>query len=138
VARATPLLLAVFSAAAAILLVVTGLSLLIPGGPLDVIWGMAENKRAFLLPYGGLVGPAFLLRAIVSVVASVGCYRRRRWGWWIAVAALAANGIGDAAQTFAGRPFEGIFGVAIAALILFWLTRKTVRNQFSLAAPPIS
>ena len=137
-ARATPLLLAVFSAAAAVLLVVTGLSLLFPGGPADVIWRAAESKHALLLPHGGLVGPAFLLLAVVSVVASVGCYRRRRWGWWIAVAALAANGIGDAAQIFAGRPFEGIFGVAIAALILFWLTRKTVRHQFSLAAPPIS
>jgi len=103
-----------------------------------VIWRVAESKHALLLHYSDLVGPAFLLLAIVSVVASVGCYRRRRWGWWIAVAALAANGIGDAAQIFAGRPFEGIFGAEIAALILFWLTRKTVRNQFSLAAPPIS
>jgi len=80
-ARATPFLLAFFSAAAAILLVVTGLSLLIPGGPLDAIWRMAESKHALLLPYGGLAGSAFLLLAIVAVVASVGCYRRRRWGW---------------------------------------------------------
>ena len=137
-ARATPLLLAVFSAAAAVLLVVTGLSLLVPGGPLDAIWRVAESKHSLLLPYGGLVGAAFLLLAIIAVVASVGCYRRRRWGWAIAVAALAVNGIGDAAQIFAGRPVEGIFGVAIAAVILFWLTRKTVRDQFSLAAPPIS
>jgi len=137
-ARATPFLLAFFSAAAAILLVVTGLSLLIPGGPLDAIWRMAESKHALLLPYGGLAGSAFLLLAIVAVVASVGCYRRRRWGWGIAVAGLAANCVGDAAQIFAGRPLEGISGVVIAAAILVLLTRRPVRDQFSLAASQIS
>jgi hypothetical protein len=130
--------MAVFSAAAAMLLVVTGLSLLVPAGPLDAIWRVAESKHAILLPYGRLVGAGFLIMAIVAGAASVGCYRRRPWGWRIAVAALVVNGIGDAGQILAGRVFEGVFGVAIAAAILFWLTRKGVREQFSLAAPPIS
>jgi hypothetical protein len=138
IVRATPLLLAIFSGAAAVVLLISAVTLIAPGGPLDVIWRVAEDKHTTLLPYRHAVWPAFLVLAAAAAAASVGCYRRRRWGWWMVVAGLVANGVGDALQIFVGRPMEGIFGVVIAALLLVWLTRGSVRDQFSLASPAVS
>lgn len=129
-ARATPWALALFFAAAAVLLIVAGITLLAPGGPLDAVWLVAEEKHARLTPYAGLIGPAFFLLAIVMAITALGCAGRRRWGWWLAVIALAVNGIGDASEMLAGRVAEGLFGVVAAALVLAWLTRRPVRAEF--------
>jgi hypothetical protein len=138
VTRATPVILAIFFAAATILLVVVAISLLAPGSPLDAVWWGSEKKLALLAPYRGLAGPGFLLLAVFMAAAAVGCYRRRGWGWGLAVAVISANAAGDVAQIFAGRTGDGVFGVVIAGVILVWLTTRAVRDQFPLARQAVS
>ena len=48
---------------------------------LEVIWTLYPARRALLLPYWMWLGPGFLILGIVMVSTSVGCFRRRIWGW---------------------------------------------------------
>ena len=48
------------------------------------------------------------------LLASVGMFRYRRWGWWLALRMFAANGLADIAQVFMGRVLEGAIGVTVA------------------------
>ena len=130
-ARVAVVALGVFFLAAAVILVSVGGALLWPGTPLDAIWRIRPDRQALLVPYAHLGGPAFLLLAIPAVLASAGVFRRKRWGWWLAVGALAANGAGDAVQIVVGRPAEGVFGMNVAGTIIFGLTRPSMRAAFS-------
>jgi uncharacterized membrane protein YccC len=83
------------------------------------------------MPYRMWLGPAFLMLAIVMVSASIGCFRRRIWGWWLAVAIFLVNGLSDVAQIFMGHFLDGGIGVAAAGVILFYLSRPHVRGAFT-------
>jgi len=83
------------------------------------------------MPYRMWLAPAFLMLAIVMVSASIGCFRRRIWGWWLAVAIFLVNGLGDVAQIFMGHFLEGGIGVAATGVILFYLSRPNVRGAFA-------
>jgi hypothetical protein len=116
-------LIAIFFALASVILVSVGTALLVPGSPLDAIWRLYPARRALLMPHRAWLGPGFLALAVAMASASVGCFRRRRWGWWLAVAIFAANGLGDAIQLVMGHILEGGIGVAAAGAILFYLSR---------------
>ena len=98
---------------------------------LKVIWKVYPARRAFLMPYRTWLGPGFLILTIVMVSASVGCFRRRIWGWWLAMAIFAINGLSDAGQILSGHFLEGAIGVAVAGAILFYLSRPKVRGTFT-------
>jgi hypothetical protein len=72
-----------------------------------------------------------LILAIVMVSASIGCSRRRKWGWRLAVTIFVINGLSDAGQILMGHILEGAIGVAVAGAILFYLSRPTVRETFT-------
>ena len=124
------LLLALFFLAATGVLISVGISLLLPGTPLDAIWLLRPDRQALLMPYRQYVGPGFLALAIPMALASVGCFLGKPWGWWLAVAIFAANGIGDAVQLLTGHLLEGAFGLVVAGALIFWLTRPQVRAAF--------
>jgi hypothetical protein len=63
--------------------------------------------------------------------ASIGCFRRRIWGWWLAVVIFLINGLSDAGQILIGHFLEGGVGVAVAGVILFYLSRPHVRRAFT-------
>lgn len=128
---AVPILLALFFAVATGILVVAGLALTVPGTPADLIWSPLPSRRGMLMPYRQWMGPAFLGLALVMAAASLGCLRRRKWGWRLALAIFAVNGFGDLAQLALGHVLEGAVGVTVAALILFALTRPRVKSAFA-------
>jgi hypothetical protein len=83
------------------------------------------------MPYRMWLGPAFLMLAIVMVSASIGCFRRRMWGWWLAVAIFLVNGLSDIAQISMGHFLGGGIAISAAAAILFYLSRPNVRGAFT-------
>ena len=93
----------------------------------------APNRawRVLLMPYREWLGPGFLLLGVIMLFASVGCFRRRRWGWWLAVGIFAVNGLADAGQLFLGHYLEGAIGVTVAAGIVFYLWRPKVQGAFT-------
>jgi hypothetical protein len=125
------LLIAIFLAAATCVLVGVGTALAYPGTNLEAIWRLYPARRAQLMPYRVWLVPGFLALAIPMALASIGCFRHRKWGWWLAVAIFAVNGLGDVAQLVMGRFLEGGIGVAAASVILVYLVRPGVRNAFS-------
>lgn len=124
-------LIAVFFALSICILVSVGTALLLPGSAMEVVWNLYPARRAELMPYRAFMGPGFLALATVMLLASVGMFRFRRWGWWLAVTMFAANGLGDIAQLSMGRVLEGAIGVTVAGAILYYLTRPRVRRAFS-------
>jgi hypothetical protein len=127
----TPIVLTVFFAIATVILVVVGLALLAPGTPFEAIWRLYPARRAMLTPYRLLMGPGFLALSLVMASAAVGCLRRRRWGWRLALAIFAINGLGDLFQLVTGHLVEGGVGTAVAGAVLIHLSRPAVRGAFA-------
>lgn len=71
-----------------------------------------------LRPWTGI---GFLLLSGLMGAAAWGCLHRRLWGWRMAIAIFAANGLGDATMVITGRIWEGFIGVTVAVAIVFWL-----------------
>jgi hypothetical protein len=127
----TPLITGVFFAVATGITAVVGISLLLPGSALDAIWSIKPAEHEQLLRAGNLAAVGFVGLAAIMAVASLGAFRRRRWAWRLALIIFAINGVGDAARIALGAPAEGTVGVAVVALIIFWLTRRRVRDMFA-------
>lgn len=98
---------------------------------LEAIWKLYPARRLLLMPYRMWLGPVFLILAIVMASASIGCFRRRIWGWWLAIAIFVVNGLSDAGQILIGHFLEGGIGVAVAGAILFYLSRPKVHETFA-------
>ena len=123
-------LMGVFFAVATCILVSVGLALLFPGSAMELVWKTYPARRALLMPYRSLLGPGFLTLAVAMAFAGIGCFRQRKWGWWLAVAIFAINGLSDAGQVVLGHTIEGGIGVVVAGAILFYLSLPKTRAAF--------
>jgi len=130
--RPATILVAVFSLLAAAIAAAAGTTLIWPGGPLDIIWSIRnDDTHAKMLALGWPVGAGLWALAVVALVLTIGSFAQRRWAWRLAVAGIAVNGVADLGRLATGGVVEGMVGVVIAGLILFWLTRHSVRAQFT-------
>jgi hypothetical protein len=111
--------------------VLAGAALLTPAGPLDWIWRIKPDAHRQLLALGPRAGGGFLGLALVMAAASCGAFARRRWAWWLALFIFAVNALGDAARIPSGGLWEGLIGIAVTLVILWWLTRRPVRSLFA-------
>ncbi len=123
-------LVAIFFAVATCILVGVGMALTWPGSKLELVWQLYPARRSLLMPYHMWLGPSFLALAIVMVSASIGCFRHRVWGRWLAVAIFLFNGLSDVGQIFLGNFLVGGIGVVVAGTILLYLSRPHVRVIF--------
>lgn len=107
-----------------------GATLVLPGTTLDRVWDL--NPRAYqeLAPFGRSAGILFLTLGVTLFVAGFGWFRRRLWGWRLAVLIIAAQVAGDLINAFLGHFVEGGVGVVIAGALLFYLSRTKVRGLF--------
>jgi hypothetical protein len=114
----------------AIMASLAGTTLVWRGTTLDRLWTL--NPRAYneLAPYGRAIGIPFLLLGVTLALDGLGWFKRRLWGWRLAVVIIATQILGDLANVFLGRFVEGGVGVTIASALLFYLTRPSVRAAF--------
>jgi len=106
-------------------------TLLLPGTPLDRAWTLNPTAYKQLSPLGSKVGILFLLIAVALAVSGVGWFRRRLWGWRLAVAIIGTQVLGDIVNLVRGDLLRGGTGVVIAGALLFYLLRPRVRAVFS-------
>jgi hypothetical protein len=106
-------------------------TLLEPGTFLDALWTLNQTGHAGLLTLGTGGALLFVVVCAGMVVASVGWFRRRLWGWRIAVAIVAINMVGDIMNFGLGERLKGTVGVLIAGLLLIYISRSAVRDYFS-------
>jgi hypothetical protein len=107
-----------------------GTTLLWRGTVLDRMWALNAPAYKQLAPFGKTAGIPFLLLSATLVVAGIGWRKRRRWGWWLAVAVIATQVLGDLVSVFMGHAVGGGIGVTIASALLFYLLRPKVRFAF--------
>lgn len=109
---------------------IASVSLLFPGSFLEPVWRL--NPRA----HEGFVGMgvwAIVLMCAVCVAcasAAIGLWRGSRWGYWLAVALLAINLLGDVANVLLGTEPRATVGIPIALAILAYMMSKRVRRFF--------
>ena len=107
-----------------------GTTLACPGTAVDRIWDL--NPRAYreLAPYGRMVGIPFLLLGATMAVTVVGWFKRRQWGWRLAVGIIATQILGDIANIISGRMVEGLIGATLAGALLTYLFAAPIRTGF--------
>jgi hypothetical protein len=108
-----------------------GITLTLPGTPLDRIWIL--NPRAYqqMAPLGRSAGVLFLLVCAAMTIAGAGWFQRKRWGWLLAVIIIATQVAGDMMNFFRGEHLAGGFGVVIAGALLMYLLSRKVRAVFA-------
>lgn len=107
-----------------------GTTLTWPGTVLDQVWKLNPIAYNQLIPLGRTAGVAFLMLGAVLALAGVGWFRRRPWGWRVAIAIIATQVLGDLVNCVRGDFLRGGVGVAIAGGLLIYLWRPNVRAQF--------
>ena len=121
---------ALFFLAATFVLVVTALALLWPGTVLDFIWHLYPGRRLQLLPYGSAIGPVFLVLSLITALASLGCWLRRKWGMWLALGIFVDNGLANIYQLFSGHFTEGAIGLVVMIALVYVLLQLSARGAF--------
>jgi hypothetical protein len=101
------------------------------GTALDRIWLLNPFAYQRLAPFGKLVGIPFLVLSALLAFATVGWFKRCLWGWWLTIAIIAMQFLGDAGNLVLGHFLEGATGVLIAGALLFYLLRPSTRSAFS-------
>ena len=105
-------------------------TLLKPGTALDGLWALNKNGHAQLALLGKGAGFGFVVLSALLCAAAVGWFRRRRWGWLLGTTIIAINAAGDLINAATGEWLKGAVGVAIAGLLLAYITRSEIRNYF--------
>ena len=106
-------------------------TLLWRGTPLDRLWAFNPMAYKQLAPLGGTFGILFLLLGAALTTAAIGWFRRRLWGWRLAVAIIATQILGDVVNCVRGDLLRGGTGVIIAGALLLFLLKPKVRATFA-------
>jgi len=110
-----------------------GMTLVRRGTALDRVWALNPAAYRKLAPLGPTVGPLFLLLSATMVVASLGWFKHRLWGWRLTVGIISTQVAGDFVSLLHGDFWRGGTGLTIAGALLFYLLRPAVRNSFQQA-----
>lgn len=120
----------VFLLFGAIMASLAGTTLVWQGGALDRIWILNPHAHKELVAFGKAVGIPFLLLAATLALAGMGWFKRRRWGWALAVAVIATQVLGNLVNIWMAHYLEGGLGVVIAGTLLLYLVRADVKSVF--------
>jgi hypothetical protein len=120
----------VFFAFGATMSAYAAVTLLRPGTFLDALWVLNQRGHEGLTGMGRLAALPFGILSPMLCLAAVGWFRRRHWGWVLGVTIIAINMAGDVGQIAFGERWKGAVGVAIAGLLLAYMTRAEVRSYF--------
>jgi hypothetical protein len=107
------------------------ISLLWRGTFLDRVWTLNPAAYRQLAPLGRSIRILFLLLSVALAAAGIGWFRRRLWGWRLAVAIIATQVVGDIVNCLRGDLLHGGIGVVIAGALLLFLLRRSFKNAFA-------
>jgi hypothetical protein len=106
-------------------------TLLWPGTVLDRLWALNPIAYKQLARLGDTLGILFLLLGTALAGAGIGWFRRRLWGWRLAVAIIATQVLGDVVNCVRGDWLRGGTGVIIAGALLLFLLQPKIRATFA-------
>src|SRR5258708_46493 len=108
-----------------------GTTLISRGTILDGVWKLNTTGYKQLAALGRSVGILFLLLSGSMAVAGTGWFRRRHWGWSLAVAIIATQVLGDLVNLFRGDFIRGGISTTIAGALLLYLFSENVKTTFA-------
>jgi hypothetical protein len=114
----------------AIMASLAGATLTWPGTSFDRIWVLNPTAHKQLASLGRPTGILFLLLSAALTVTGTGWFKRRIWGWRLAVAIIASQVLGDVANCVRGDWLRAVIGVMIASALLLSLLQPRVRAIF--------
>lgn len=94
------------------------------------MWVLNSAAYKRLVPFGGVASVLFLLLGAALAVAGIGWFKRRLWGWRLAVVSIASQVLGDLVNVLRGDVVKGAIGFTICWGLLFYLLRSEVRAAF--------
>jgi hypothetical protein len=107
-----------------------GITLLKPGTSLDWAWKLNPVAYAQLRPLAPIIAAPFALLSLLLLLAGIGWFRRRRWGWILGTAIIALNLAADLTHLAMGD-WKSSVGVVIAGLLLVYMSRPAMRRFFA-------
>ncbi len=113
-----------------------GVTLIWRGTILDRMWAINAPAYRRLAPFGKTVGIALLLLGATMAVAGTAWFKRRVWGWRLAVAIIATEVLGNIVNAFMGDVVRGGVGFVISGALLVYLLRPEVRAVFASGDAP--
>jgi hypothetical protein len=122
--------LSIFFVFGAAMSFVASVALLFPGSFLEPMWRL--NPRAHA-GFAGMGAWAVLLLCAVCVAcaaAAAGLWRGAGWGYWLALALLAINLLGDVVNVVTGTEPRAAVGIPIVLAIIAGLATKRARRFF--------
>jgi hypothetical protein len=120
----------------AIMAFLAGTTLVWRGTILDRMWAINAPAYRQLAPFGKTVGIPLLLLGATMAVAGTAWFKRRLWGWRLAVGIIAVRVLGDLVNAFMGDLVRGGVGFVIAGALLVYLLRPQVRCAFASGNAP--
>ena len=108
-----------------------GFTLLNPGTALDRLWSLNPTAHQDLLMFRKPAGVMFLLIAGMAAITGLGWFRRRIWGWRLAVFGICTQLLGDFVNLIRGDFLRGGAGLLIAAGLLTYLLSRKTKSTFS-------
>jgi hypothetical protein len=106
-------------------------TLLWRGTALDRLWTLNPTAYKQLAPLGRIVGIFFLLLGAALITAGIGWFRRRLWGWRLAVVIISTQVLGDVVNCARGDWLHGGTGLIIAGALLLFLLQSRIRAAFA-------
>jgi hypothetical protein len=113
-----------------------GATLSWPGTSLDRMWALNPIAHKQVATLGKPAGILFLFLGVTLALAGTGWFKRRLWGWRLAVAVITTQVLGDLVNFFRGDFLRGGVGFSIATALLFYLLRPSVKAVFNEAILP--
>src|SRR5450432_92517 len=108
-----------FAAFGASMCTLTVFLLLIPGTALDSLWRLNPDAHAAFQGIGKAAFLTMLPVGIACAFASVGLWRKKRRGVWLALVNLALNIAGDLVNAIMRHDYRALIGLPIGGTMIF-------------------
>jgi hypothetical protein len=106
-------------------------TLLWRGTLLDRVWALNPTAHNHLAHLGRIVGILFLALTATLITTGIGWFRRRLWGWKLAIVIISTQFAGDVVNCVRGDWLRGGTGIIIAGALLLFLLQSRIRAAFA-------
>ncbi len=113
---------------------VSSVGLFFPGSFLEPLWRLNPRARAGFTDMGSWSIVLMCAVCVACASAAVGLWRGARWGYWLAMALLAINLLGDIVNVVLGTEPRAVVGIPIVLAIFAFLRSRRVRRFFTSSA----